>query len=389
MNGAIPLGRYAGIPIRAHWSVLLIVTLLTVLLAQDILPATVPDTAVAAYWLAALATTVLLLACLLGHELAHAVLARRFGVRARSITLWALGGMTAFTDEPPTPKSGALIAAAGPAESIVVGGLFWLAATVTSPDWLGGLPVTAFTWLAVANLLLGVFNLLPAAPLDGGRLLHAWLWHRTGDRARATARATAVGRLFGYLFVGLGVAELFAGYPLSGVWLALIGWFIANAALTEGQQAQVLAGLEGVHVRDVMTPDPVVAPGWWTIEAFADHMATAGIRHRVFPVLSFDGTPTGLVSLADLASARSRTQQQTRLHDAARPLDPHTTARAGEALADVLRRTTARTNRDALVVVVVENHALVGILTTADIMRALELARLGHRPVQPTGTTQL
>lgn len=386
MNGAIPVGRYAGIPIRAHWSVLLIVVLLTVLLAQDILPAAAPGVAVAAYWVTALAGAVTLLACLLGHELAHAAVARRSGVRIRSITMWALGGMTAFTDEPATPKASALIAVGGPAESIVVGGLFWLATAVTSPDWWGGLPVTSLAWLTVANLVIGVFNLLPAAPLDGGRLLHAWLWLRSGDRVQATARATAVGQLFGYLLAGLGVAQLFAGDALGGVWLALVGWFIASAALSEGQQAQVLAGLEGVRVRDVMTPDPVVAPGWWTIDAFADHVATAGIRHRVFPVRSFDGEPTGLVNLADLASAHSEAQHQTRLHDAAHPLAPNTTARADEPLTDVLRRANPRTNS---VFAVVENHTLVGILTTTDIMRTLELARLGHRPphsaVKPPG----
>ncbi|MPZ78979.1 MAG: CBS domain-containing protein [Actinophytocola sp.] len=385
MNGTIPLGRYAGIPIRAHWSVMLTVALLTVLMAQDILPAAAPGATAVAYWLTALAAAMSLIACLLGHELAHAVLAHRFGVRVKSITLWALGGATTFTDEPCTPKASALVAVAGPAVSIVLSGLFMLVTMIMSPAWLGGLPVTGFAWLAVANLVLGVFNLLPAAPLDGGRLLHAWLWHRSGDKERATVRATAVGQLFGYLLVGLGVAELFAGDTLGGVWLALIGWFVASAASTEGQQAQVLAGLEGVRVRDVMTPDPVVAPGWWTIDAFADHVATAGIRHRVFPVQSFDGKPTGLVSLADLASTRAQSQRQTRLHDAARPLDPDTTVRAGEPLADVLRRAAPRTNS---AFVVVENHVLVGILTTADIMRAVELARLGHRPVQPTGPTQ-
>lgn len=379
MNGTIPLGRYAGIPIRVHWSVLLIVALLTYLLAGDVLPVAAPGAAPVAYWLTALVAAVLLLACLLGHELAHAVLAHRSGIRVTSITLWAIGGVTAFADEPPTPKASAVVAAAGPVASIALGGVFGLATAVTSPVWWDGLPATAFAWLAVANVVLGVFNLLPAAPLDGGRLLHAWLWHRSGDRARATVRAATAGQLFGYLLIGLGVAELFSGALIGGVWLAALGWFIAGAATAEGTQAQVRAGLADVLVRDVMTSAPVVAPGWWTIDAFADHVATAGIRHRVFPVTGFDGKPVGVVSLAALASARGRSDQQSRLSDAARPLSPRTTARAGEKLTDVLRRAGSLTDRDALVVV--EDHVLVGILTTADIVRAMELTRLGHHPV--------
>lgn len=383
MNGTIPLGRYAGVPIRAHWSVLLTVVLLTVVLAQEILPAAVPGATAAAYWLTALAATVVLIACLLGHELAHAVLAHRFGVGIKSITLWALGGMTVFTDEPRTPRTSALVAVAGPAESITVGALFWLAASLTSRAWLDGLPSTALVWLAIANLGLGVFNLLPASPLDGGRVLHAWLWHRSGDKEGATVRATTVGRFLGYLLIGLGVAELFTGATLSGVWLALIGWFIAGAATAEGSQAQVVTKLDGIDVRDVMTPGPVVAPGWWTIDAFADHVASSGVRHRVFPVQDFDGRPSGLVDLGELANRWTSADRQGRLQDAARPLGRHNTARPDEPLTDLLKRRAPRTDSGAFVVVA--DGALVGILTTTDIMRALELARLGHRPVHLTG----
>jgi Zn-dependent protease len=282
MNGTVSLGRYAGTPVRAHWSVLVIMTLLTVLLAQDALPAAAAGAAVWAYWLTAFAVTVLLMACLLVHELAHATLARRLGVRVTSITLWALGGMAAFTDDPPTPKASARIAGAGPAASFVLSGVFLVAASLTSLAWLGSLPMIGFSWLAVTNLLLGAFN-LPAAPLDGGRLLHAWLWRRSGDKEQATVRATTVGQFFGYLLVGLGIAVLLAGGALVGVWLAVLGWFITTAAVTERVQSQLSTKLDGIRVRDVMTPDPVIAPGWWTIEAFADHVTTAHVRHRAFP----------------------------------------------------------------------------------------------------------
>lgn len=183
-------------------------------------------------------------------------MARRFGVRVKSITLWVLGGLALFEDEPPTPRASALVAAAGPAMSVVLSGVFLLGATTTSPAWLGGLPLIGLTWLAVTNLLLGLFNLLPAAPLDGGRLLRAWLWRRSGDRELATVKSASVGLVLGYVLIGLGVAELIAWGTIGGVWLAIIGWFITSSAYAERQQAQVLGKLEGVRVGDVMTPDP-------------------------------------------------------------------------------------------------------------------------------------
>jgi hypothetical protein len=156
------------------------------------------------------------------HELAHALLARRFGVRVKDITLWALGGMTAFEEEPPTPRAAALVAVAGPVVSLLLGGVFVVGAFSVDPSWLGGLPAVALNWLAVMNILLGLFNLVPAAPLDGGRVLRAWLWSRIGDRDKATARAATVGQAFGFGLVVLGVVTLMSGY-LGGLWLARDG----------------------------------------------------------------------------------------------------------------------------------------------------------------------
>jgi Zn-dependent protease len=382
MKATVPLGRYAGIPIGAHWSVLVIVVLLAALLAENILPTAAPGGTTPAYWLTALAASALLLACLLAHELAHAALARHFGVRVERITLWALGGMATFEDDPPTPRATAVVAAAGPMVSIVLGGGFFLAAMATSSTWLDGLPLIVFVWLALTNALIGVFNLLPAAPLDGGRLLCAWLWKRSGDRNRATVTAASVGQLVGYLLIGLGVAELVVWSSLGGLWLAVIGWFITNSALTERRQAQMFDQLEGVRVRDAMTPDPIVAPGWWTVEAFVDHVSDDRVRHRVFPVVDFDGRPVGVVSLRDLATARTA----NRLQDTARPLGQHSVVLAGEPLIDALRRTSLRPGREALAVT--ENRTLVGILTATDIMRTLELSQLGHSPAKAAGRGQ-
>lgn len=371
MNG-VPLGRCRGIPVKAHWSVLVILALLAALLAGNVLPGAAGDATAPVYWIVAITVAAVLMVSLLAHELAHALLARRFGVRVKSVTLWALGGVTTFDEEPVTPRANALVAAAGPVVSLVLGGLFVVAARCVDPTWLYGLAIVALNWLAAMNVLLGLFNLLPAAPLDGGRVLRALLWARTGDRDKATAMAAAVGQALGFGLIGWGFVTMMSGY-FSGVWLALVGWFILGSASAERQQAQVFGKLRGVTVRDVMTPHPVIAPGWWTVDAFAAHLADDGVRHRVFPVVDFEGRPVGVVGLPELAGARSA----ARIQDAVRPLDRRTRADAAEPLTDVLRRTTLRPGG---AVAVVEDGKLAGVLTLADISRAVDLSRLGVKP---------
>lgn len=376
------IGRYAGIPVGAHWSVLVTVALLSVLLALDILPTAAPGATAAGYWVTAVVVTVLFMASLLVHELAHAALARRAGVKVRSITLWMLGGAAVFDDEPPTPRTDALIAGVGPAVSAVLSAVFLVGALLVSPAFLAGLVTTGLTWLAVVNVLLAVFNLLPAAPLDGGRLVRAWLWHRTGDRGRATGTAGLIGQLLGGALIAFGAVELLLWGALGGLWLAVIGWFVATAATAERAQSAAMGELGDTRVADVMTPHPEVAAGWWTVEAFLDHLADTPTRHRVFPVLDFSGTPVGVLSLRDLVATRPETRRATRVQDAARRVDTRALASTGEPVTDVLRRAPLRSGQDA--VLVLDRDQLVGIVTATDVARAQELARLGRLQARHT-----
>jgi Zn-dependent protease/CBS domain-containing protein len=387
MKATIPLGRYAGVPVGAHWSVLVTVVVLADLLAVGILPAAVPGLGPLAYWVTAVGVTVLFLASLLGHELAHAALARRLGIRVRSITLWMLGGAAVFEDEPSSPHADALVAGVGPATSAAFAGMFLVLAGSLSPEWLSGLPVAALSWLAVVNLLLAGFNLLPAAPLDGGRLLRAWLWQRSGDRDRAAATAGAVGQALGFALVGIGILEMFLWGSIGGLWLAFVGWFVAAGASAERTQALILGKLGHAMVGDVATPHPIVAPGWFTIDGFLDQVSEQGLRHRVFPVTDFTGAPVGVISLHDLITARPDTHRNTRVQDVARPLNQRSLALADEPLADLLRRAVLRSGVDA--VVVLRDRRLAGIVTAADIAWALELARLGRPPHRAPADSQL
>jgi Zn-dependent protease len=364
----VPLGRYGGVRVSAHWSVLVILALLTQMLAYGILPSAAPGHARVAYLATAVVAAAVFFAALLAHELAHAVVARHYRLPVERITLWLLGGMTELGGEPPTPRADAAIAAAGPATSIALGGVFAALA------WLcggSGLIAAALGWLAAVSLLLGGFNLLPGAPLDGGRLLRAALWHRHGDRSRAAEVSARAGRAMGMFFFVLGVLEFVSGMA-AGVWMALIGWFVISGAA--GERAAATAQLlRGLAVHDVMVVPPVVAPAWLMLPGFVDHLGTErAAAQRVFPVVGFDGEPVGVLLARDLERVPPNLRATTRVREVARRTRPLVVA-PDAPVADIVAPMRAHGG----VAVAVEDGRVVGTVTEADLMRAANLARLG------------
>ena len=238
VSASIRLGRLAGIEVGLHWSLAIVFVLIVWTLAGQILPAVVPDQPEPAYWLVAALAAMLFYASLLSHEMGHALVARRLGVNVDGITLWLFGGVARLRCDAQTPGTEAKIAIAGPVVSLVLAIAF--AAATFALDTSSGPPLIegGCAWLAGSNAVLLVFNLLPAFPLDGGRLLRAWLWRRTGDRFRATSRAAWLGRVFGFLMIGLGLVALVTQGALSGLWLVFLGLFLMVAA--RSQESQIL-----------------------------------------------------------------------------------------------------------------------------------------------------
>lgn len=372
---SIPLGRVAGIRLGAHWSVVIVLGLLTYLLAAGVFPVADPGAAPASYWAAGAVTAVCFLLALLAHELAHALVARHFGVATKQITLWMLGGAAELDGEPPHPRADFAIAAAGPAVSAVIGGTCWaLAVTVgaTLPPLIAG----SLLWIGLTNVVLAAFNLLPGAPLDGGRLLRAAVWWRTRDRQRAARAAARTGQVLGALLAAAGFAEVLFLAQLSGLWLALIGWFLIGAATTERTQAELTTRLAGMAIRDVMVPDRPIAPGWFTVQAFLDGVATTS-RERLFPVVSFEGAPLGVLALTELARLDPAERLTTRIADACRTPPSVALAPADTPVTDVLGRVPLRPGRD--LILVTEDGTLAGTVSADDLTRVLELAAL-RRP---------
>ncbi|AZQ39454.1 site-2 protease family protein [Streptomyces cyaneochromogenes] len=377
MNETLPLGRIAGVRVGLNWSVLVIVALVTFTLAEGRFPDAHPDHSAWAYWALALLTAVVFLASLLAHELAHAVVARRNGVEVDGITLWMLGGVARLHSEARTPGAELRIAGVGPLTSAVAGGVLLILAVWLDALHTSGLVVEAVAWLAGINIVLAVFNALPAAPLDGGRLLRAFLWHRTGDRLRSTRGAAAAGRMLGWFMILTGFAAMVFAGDLSGLWPALIGWFLIAAATAEQRQAELHGVLDDIPVSRVMTRAPDTVPTTTTLASFLTEGPFGRYRHSAFPALAPDGTAAGLVTVRLINRAPFQARSTTTIGDVMRPLRDVTTAGPDDLVADLLPRLEASRDRRALVL---DDGRVVGIVTLADITRALSWLAEATRP---------
>jgi Zn-dependent protease/CBS domain-containing protein len=315
------------------------------------------------------------MASLLAHELAHALVARQYGVRARRITLWLLGGVAELDGQAPTPRGDFLIAAAGPVVSLVTGVVFAVAAFAGQMLDAGSLTTAALVWLAVVNAVLAVFNLLPGAPLDGGRVLAAVLWWLRGDRAAAHRAACRGGIILGWLLIAVGLAQMLAA-NLGGLWFALIGWFLVGAASAENADAMLRSGLARLRVGDVMTPSP--ACGYAT-QSVSNFITTVAWRrpYRTFPVLDLDGRLAGVISLARLARVPAAERDVVRLGDVLTPRDHVLVLDPASPLADAAPALSA--GRFRLAVVAVDGQVS-GVLSVGDLARAVELAALEFQP---------
>jgi len=362
------VGRLAGIDLAIHPSWLVIAFLVTYSLAELQLPAEFPGWTSLAYWLIGLATALLFFASVLAHELSHALVARRFGLKVDGITLFMFGGATSIDSDSRTPREEALIAVAGPAMSILIGiVLLGLGVFVGQPQL-----AALLGWLGFINLLLGIFNLIPGFPMDGGRVLRAILWRLRGDRLSATRNAALVGRGVAYLLIGFGVflALRPGGTIFSGLWLALIGWFLSNAAEATMAQAGVERSLRGVRVRDAMEVNPpAVSPN----EPVADLVQERLLRgeDRSFLVRHADGGLAGIVTLGDVRRLPRESWPGARVTDIMTRYGDLATIGPDAPMADALRLLQER-EIGQLPVVDGDGRNPVGMVTRRGILRLLE-----------------
>ena len=294
MNGrnVVPLGRLFGIPIGLDYSWFLIFALLTWLLAVDYFPHEFSDWSPMLYWEMGAVTAILLFASVLLHELGHSIVALQFKVPVRRITLFIFGGVAQIGTEPPSALAEFLIAIAGPIVSFVLAALFtFVKPLVAAIQPLWGLA----KYLAWMNGALVVFNLIPGFPLDGGRVFRAIVWAVTNNMRRATLIAANVGRFFGFLFIFVGVWQMFTGNFGGGLWIAFIGWFLDSAASAQVHEVMFRGLLAGHTVSQAMSNRCSAVPAELTLQQLVDDHILGG-GQRCFLVSRGEDT-VGLMTL--------------------------------------------------------------------------------------------
>lgn len=295
------LGKILGISVDIDWSWLLIFALVVYTLAVGYFPFFYPGFTPTTNWTLGVVAAILLFASVLAHELSHSVVARRNGIEIKGITLFLFGGAAQTRSEPKTAWVEFKMAIAGPLSSLVIAGLFWLLnCGGIAAGW--PLPVIAtFGYLALINVVLAVFNMVPGFPLDGGRVLRSIIWGVTDNLRKATRWASYVGQGFGYFLIAFGFLNVFSGNFIGGLWLVFIGWFLVGAAKQSYEQLLLQQALSGVEVRNVMTPDvPIIAPEMSIEEFVNDYLLRQD--YQAYPVATGDERLIGVIGVEEVRS---------------------------------------------------------------------------------------
>jgi Zn-dependent protease/predicted transcriptional regulator len=371
MRDSFTIGRFGGISVGINWSWLIVFALIAWTLATNIFPETNPGLGDGAYLSMAIIAAFLFFTSLLLHEYGHALQAQRDGMEIEGITLWLFGGVAKFKGAFPSAGAEFRIAIAGPLVSLVIGVLCLLTPRLLAlPTGVDGV----LFWLGSINLVLLVFNLLPALPLDGGRVLRSLLWYVKGDFVSATRLAAAIGRGFGYLFIAIGVVFLVFYSPVSGIWLAFMGWFLLQAAGAEGRYVTAQRALGGLRVGDVMTRQLVTTPPDLTLGEFVDQIVWTA-RHTTYPVTE-NGTAVGLLPFRRVAEVPRAEWGARRVRDCMIPRAEVPVVGEDDELVEAAGELSESPVSRALVL---EGDRLVGLLSVADVARALEMRGAGGR----------
>ncbi len=358
----LPIGRIFGISIDLDYSWFLIVALLAWMLAVGYFPAQYRGWSTGEYWAMGIITAVLLFVSVLIHELAHSLVAKHYGIPVPRITLFLFGGVSQIGAEPPAPAVEFWIAIVGPLTSFALAALCWEIEPLLSV----GPGLALAQYLAWINLFLGLFNLIPGFPLDGGRVLRSIVWRSTRSYHRATLIAGATGRFFGFLLIFWGVWTAFTGNIGNGIWIAIIGWFLESAASSYVQQETFRNLLEGHRVAEAMQRNFVQAPGEESLEELVEHdLAPA---HATYAVVTRFGAPAGLVTVDAIREVPRQEWPMTPATQIMTPLDKLDTTQPNAILWSALEK-MGRDGVDQLPVI--DGNGVVGVLSREDIVHYL------------------
>jgi Zn-dependent protease/predicted transcriptional regulator len=365
---SIPLFKLAGFQIALDWSWLILAVLISWTLSTAVFPSYYPDLTPATYWSMGVIAALGLFGSILLHELGHAAVARRYGLPIRRITLFIFGGVAEMEAEPERPAAEFWVAIAGPIVSFLVGLVCWLLLQAAVGAGAGVPVVGVLAYLATINIILAVFNLVPAFPLDGGRILRAILWYWKGSLRWATRVASVIGGGFGILLIVLGVYRVLIGDFVGGMWWFLIGLFVRFAAQMSYQQVLMRETLRGIPVRRIMSANPVTVSSGITITQLIDDYVYRH-HHNMFPVVD-NGRLVGCVSMNDIKRLPRDRWSSTTVSEIIRSCSEATAISPDMDAMEVLSL-MARTRNSRLLVT--EGDQLVGVITLRDLMNFLNV----------------
>lgn len=387
MNGGFHLGKLSGIDINIDWSWFFIFFLVTWNLAAGIFPRFHPEWGIFLTWSISITASLLFFASVLAHELAHSIVAKAQGLPVNKIVLFLFGGVSNLQKEPESPKTEFFMAVIGPLTSIFLGILFLtlsgagtsiITANINDPlTVLSGLnPVqTLLFWLGPVNILVGLFNLIPGFPLDGGRVLRSFIWGITNDLQKATLYASTVGQMvaWGFILIGVSMAvginvPFFGSGIIGGIWLIIIGWFLRNAASQSYQRVVIKDVLDGVPISRLMRKNfDTVLPDITIEELLYNHIL--GKEDRAFPVM-MDGKLEGIVSLDDVSKETNDMWDKTKVEEIMTPASELEKVNFKEDASDALDKLVAK---DVGQLPVVKNGKIIGIVNRRDLLIWIEL----------------
>jgi Zn-dependent protease/predicted transcriptional regulator len=376
--------RVHGIELRLDVSVVLIFALIVASLGASLVPSWHPQWSGALVWSVALATGIAFFVSLLAHELAHSIVAQRYGIAVPRITLFLFGGVSEMSEEPRSPAAEFTIAIVGPLMSLAIGVLCvalgnWWAPHVFADALVRQLPEalaaldplgTVLVWLGPVNIVLAIFNLVPGFPLDGGRVLRALLWWIGGDQVRATRWAANGGRFFAWLLMAFGVVNLLWGHALNGIWFIFIGWFLANAARASYSQLLLQQTLGGLRVRDLMRTQLDSVAADLPLDAFVEQKLVHS-GQVLWPVVAGERL-AGWVAVADVVRVAERDRAGLSVRDVMRPRDAVATLAPGLSGRVALERLSNLSDEPTPVL---DDGRVVGMLHGADVLRWVALHR--------------
>jgi PDZ domain-containing secreted protein/Zn-dependent protease/predicted transcriptional regulator len=369
MGSSFEFLRVRGIPIGAHWSWLLVFAFVVSSMAGTVLPARYPGLGIGVYVAVAAVGALLFFGSIVLHELGHALVATREGMHIEGISLWVFGGVARVKGSFRSPGTEFRVAVAGPLVSAALAVVFWVLSRAELAFGMADPVVGMTAYLAQVNAILVGFNLVPALPLDGGRILRAWLWHRHRSLVAATSWAARAGAAFGIVLSGIGLLGLVSESSNGGIWLIFLGWFLVSAAQGEASAVRLSQALEGITVRSAMSPDPRSVSAGTTLDAFFSEIV--GERgFRAYPVTD-DERLVGVLSLEHAGRVPAGER-------ALRTVDTVMTPRSEVAVVDSaapMPDTAELLQEPPAYVTVTESDRVVGVLTASDLRRALATRR--------------